>query len=87
MVGHGGHVGRTSVISVLVLGLVLCVATLPGRAGAWGFDGHHATCLIAEVRFSDRCFGFRYFILYLNFDVSYIDGIRVQVSVNHAVRW
>ncbi|KAG0558128.1 hypothetical protein M758_10G005900 [Ceratodon purpureus] len=48
MVGHGGHVGRTSVISVLVLGLVLCVATLPGRAGAWGFDGHHATCLIAE---------------------------------------
>lgn len=31
-----------------VLGLTLCLATLPGHAGAWGADGHHATCLLAE---------------------------------------
>lgn len=39
-----------------VLGLTLCLATLPGHAGAWGADGHHATCLLAEVN-TCLCFG------------------------------
>ncbi|KAG0565827.1 hypothetical protein KC19_7G016800 [Ceratodon purpureus] len=41
-----GGLGR--VVLWLLVGVVLCVGSFPGRAGAWGADGHHATCLLAE---------------------------------------
>jgi len=46
MARHGCYVSVRMFLSIL--GLALCLATFPGRVGAWGADGHHATCLLAE---------------------------------------
>lgn len=50
MAGHGVcSVATRMVMATAILGLALCLGSFPVRAGAWGADGHHATCLLAEV--------------------------------------
>lgn len=54
----GAAMARGGWLRVLFLmAMVLCVVTFPGRVGAWGADGHHATCLLAEVDLGFFCFG------------------------------
>ena len=53
MAGGGGGVVRVLVL----VGMVLCVGTFPGRVQAWGADGHIATCLLAEVSVLRFLFG------------------------------
>jgi len=47
MVGHGCSLSVQIFLSIL--GLAIYLATFPSHVGAWGVDGHHTTCLLAEV--------------------------------------
>lgn len=39
----------TNVLEVLALAAFAFASLVPGSVVAWGADGHHSTCLLAEV--------------------------------------